>query len=267
MFFLLAAYGAGVTRWCRDAAISVPSKWIGFYDEQRAIRRADAEQHPDKVTLLAGSRSCKRPVVTLQSHLNMEGERKTLNLMERVAKARGVVLDAPEHDGGWFRAVNPTKNWQFALLSDMQCAGFLVSWKPTPETFDELMNYIVAHFGEGDWTVGMDDQWITRCCTLLRAITLRASGSPPHMDFAEGIAHYFEGKLSRNRKLLEVWDERLCTWSSEDGETLLERLRPHVSKALHAEAGETPMTHDVICHSVMGCPGVVARESMTPMTP
>ena len=101
------------------------------------------------------------------------------------------------------------------------------------------MNYIVAHFGDGDWTVGMDDQWITRCCTLLRAITLRASGSPPHMDFAEGIAHYFEGKLSRNRKLLEVWDERLCIWSSEDGETLLERAASRLQGLARRGWGDT----------------------------
>jgi hypothetical protein len=114
--------------------------------------------------------------------------------------------------------------------------GLGVSWKPTPTTFDELMAEVVQAWG-GDWTIG-DGSWLPRTCGLLRAIPLLCTSSPPHMDFAEGIAHYFEGKVCRNRKILEVWDERLLTWTSEDGDTLLERVRPYVSKALHAEAGE-----------------------------
>ena len=146
-------------------------------------------------------------------------------------------MDSPEHDGGFFRARQPKGEWHLALLLDMERKGLRVTWKQLPESIDEMKLELQQQLG-GDWTFG-DGMWIQRMCCLLRAIPLRFVGSPPHMDFAEGIAHFFEGKLCRSRKALEVWDDRLRTWSAcEDGETLLERLRPFVSKALHAEARE-----------------------------
>ena len=43
----------------------------------------------------------------------------------------------------------------------------------------------------------------------MRAIPLWAAAAPPHHEFAKGIAHYCHGKVCRNWKALEVWDERL----------------------------------------------------------
>ena len=72
---------------------------------------------------------------------------------------------------------------------------------------------------------------------LIRAIPLRATGCAPHNDFAKGMSHYFNDKVCRNRKALEILDRQIGRWTSCDqGETLLELLRPIVSNALHAEA-------------------------------
>ena len=87
LFFLLAAYGAGSGRWSRETSLAVPQKWLEFYREQRELRKVDAAANPNARARLAG---CKRPEVTLQSYLNMVGERRGLNGMEPGREGRGV---------------------------------------------------------------------------------------------------------------------------------------------------------------------------------
>ena len=130
-------------------------------------------------------------------------------------------------------------NWHLELAAAMlREGGVEVSWKRLPESMDALVE-ILAEKKPGTWTPGSAD-WLERERSLIRAIPLRCTAAAPHYDFAKGIRHYFDGKVCRNRKSLEIWNNLLGRWTSCDqGETLLEQLRPVVSDALHAEA--TPL--------------------------
>ena len=220
---------------------------VTLHPREAAIRHVDGEAHSEALQALRDV--VKRPLVTLQCYLNEAGERTNLDAMEATAKRHSVTMDSPEHDGGFFRALRPRKGWQLRLAEAMRREmGVEVSWKALPESMDALLEFLAARL-PGAWEPQSGD-WADRERALLRAIPLRFEAAAPHHEFAKGIAHYFHGKVCRNRKALEVWDERLKRWTACDqGETLLEQLRPLVSDALHAEAGAVDeLRVFVICH-------------------
>ena len=93
-------YGGAVSTWCSKYGVEpakLPHIVHHFEKEQQELRRIDAERHPElvqKATALGKS----RPDVTLQSLLNMDTERRRLDLMASKLAMRHII-SAYEHDG------------------------------------------------------------------------------------------------------------------------------------------------------------------------
>eukprot|EP00969_Alexandrium_andersonii_P189568 8375522-Alexandrium_andersonii.AAC.1 len=58
----------------------------------------------------------------------------------------------------------------------------------------------------------------------------------PHHAFAVGIYSFFDHQVFRNRKLLEIYDAQSSRWKMEEGDTILEQLKPRCAQALQARA-------------------------------
>ena len=156
-----------------------------FAAEQETIREVDAERHGDALKLYADRH---RPKVSLQVFLNMNEERRCLDVMQDLAwNNHKLKVGAYEHDGiagaGWHRA-----------MAKFEEQGLYVKLKPVPRNFSELLDLARATYPELPWTPNDDIHisasavQVVRDDPLKKALSSIAEKGPVnHMAFAQVI--------------------------------------------------------------------------------
>jgi hypothetical protein len=107
-----------------------------FAAEQARIRAFDAEQHPQ---LLEHMINKKHPLASLECYLNMDEERKCLDITQDIAWKTGKSKpNSFEHDG------MVGAKWS-SFIKKFEAAGLKLKVKPIPRTFDNLLDLAKAY--------------------------------------------------------------------------------------------------------------------------
>jgi hypothetical protein len=114
----------------------LPDYLVRFAEVQEKIRKTDGAASPSDLQKFAQEDD---PLVSLQAHLNMVGERELLDSKERIAKWFGIQMVSYEHDGAWMVGRG---NWHDEFLGALRDKGIRATVKPTPQTFEELLVYV-----------------------------------------------------------------------------------------------------------------------------
>ena len=143
--FLLLAYGGSLKAWRREhGGIELPDFVHEFDQEQKEIRKEDAEKHQELLKQLAKS---DRPDVTLQSQLNMKYEREVLDGMALAVQGLARVASY-EHDGMFLHEVSDCDAVLKAVRGRVHAPVSIKKQMTQPEVLAEL----ASRWPHEDWT-------------------------------------------------------------------------------------------------------------------
>jgi hypothetical protein len=118
-----------------------------------------------------------------------------------------------------------------AFIAALAADGIRAAHKPYPLDLAACIEELKLQ-PPGDW-LPCAPRWIEAEMALLCAIPRRHENAPHHA-FAVGIVDRFDGSVFRTRKLLEIDDAQHGRWTIEEGDTILEQLKPRCTHALDA---------------------------------
>ena len=193
--FLRLCYGGSLAKWCYEQGVcpqSLPAFVHEFNKEQREIRRADANNHPDLLKTLRLQEKKRNPEASLTSELNMRREREILDCMETAVRGMGDVASY-EFDGLFIHSpcLNPDdihacKDWKNKLLQHMEKNVFAPIAIKQPLTFDDALGMLKAKFQKVDWDT---KEYLDETQGDLIRQALQANNKPHmHKTYAEIVA-------------------------------------------------------------------------------
>ena len=243
--FLRLVYAGSAETWQLEHRVNaLPAFVDAFAREQKEIRQEDAEKHPELLKMFTSS---DRPVVTLQSHLNMRREREMLDAM--AAAVRGIAeVSAYEHDGLFLctRSFDTdgeaASAWREKVLRRIRASISEPVAVKSPLAFEEALHELRARWPLEDWdtteevndeqarlAAAMGDTPEHLPCAQLVALERSAYPGSPH-GVQELFKHISGGQYHH-------WDMVSKRWFLDDGrdrllhvisQVLVRRLAPIV---------------------------------------